>query len=86
MFPFPFNGQTVVFARLFTKPLAVEYGRQEGHAQGRSAVHAETTIDRAIRRAGTQLQLGVGSGNPGLDSYVDYLAFSNGIESTTWDF
>jgi hypothetical protein len=34
----------------------------------------------------TSLQLGVGSGNPSLDSYVDYLAFSNGIENTTWDF
>jgi hypothetical protein len=34
----------------------------------------------------TSLQLGVGSGNPNLDSYVDYLSFDNGIESTTWNF
>ena len=36
----------------------------------------------------TSLQVGVGSGNPAQESYVDYLTFSNtglGV-STTWDF
>lgn len=34
----------------------------------------------------SSLQLGIGDGNPGLDSYVDYLSFSDGVESTTWNF
>ena len=34
----------------------------------------------------SSIQLGVGSGSPGLDSYVDYLSFTNAGDTQTWDF
>jgi hypothetical protein len=36
----------------------------------------------------SSLQLGIGSGNPAQESYVDYLTYSNtaGGDTTTWDF
>ena len=34
----------------------------------------------------TSLQLSIGSGSPGLDSYVDFLSFSSSAGQTTWNF
>ena len=34
----------------------------------------------------SSIQLAVGSANPSLDSYVDYLSFTNAGDTQTWDF